>query len=90
MALAFPNSARAHVAAKQCVLFWGYDDAFEVSFELEDGAIALLAARDPASSDHPLDVFDRHRSEIERVAKANYKQRKSTYCRLTLRDMPSA
>ncbi|WP_020203234.1 MULTISPECIES: DUF1488 domain-containing protein [Cupriavidus] len=72
MALSFPNPSRSYDAAKHCVWFWGYDNAREVTFLVND---AVLAHLDPAmgpAEPEVLAAFDRHREQILELARTRY------------------
>ncbi|WP_420992433.1 DUF1488 domain-containing protein [Cupriavidus sp. 30B13] len=72
MALSFPNPSRSYDAAKHCVWFWGYDNAREVTFQVND---AVLANLDPAmgqAEPEVLAAFDRHRDQILELARNRY------------------
>jgi len=36
MALNFPNPSRSYDASRHCVCFWGYDNAREIAFLVDD------------------------------------------------------
>ena len=42
MTLSFPNPSRSYDAVGNRIRFWGHDDAFEVAFFLEVGALLRL------------------------------------------------
>jgi Protein of unknown function (DUF1488) len=76
MALQFPNVSRSYNAQRRCVNFRGYDEVFEVAFELDWSALKALAA-DLADGEAPtLTVFDANRPRIEQVAKKVYARQK--------------
>ncbi|MES1201259.1 MAG: DUF1488 family protein [Pseudomonadota bacterium] len=78
MKIQFPNSSRSYSSARQCVRFRGYDAVFEIAFDLDERALQRLspgAVNDEASF---LEIFDRFRDRIERVASAAYSRKRRT------------
>jgi hypothetical protein len=76
MALNFPNCSRSYDTTKQRIRFWGYDDALEISFFIEDAALDQLAPamrRDEAGC---LESFDINRTRILEVASQRYSRRR--------------
>ena len=72
MILHFPNPSRSFDAAKNCVRFWGYDRAIEVSFYVEEGALQKLCPEmNPAEAGF-LEAFDNARKLIYEVADRVY------------------
>ncbi|WP_228883896.1 DUF1488 family protein [Paraburkholderia saeva] len=73
MVINFPNPSRSYDASRHCVCFWGYDDAREIAFLVED---AMLTKLNPdQGSDEPalLAAFDRNRDRIQELARNLYK-----------------
>jgi uncharacterized protein DUF1488 len=73
LVLNFPNPSRIYDASRRCVCFWGYDNAREIAFLVDD---ALLTKLDPdIDSDESslLATFDRHRDRILGLARTAYK-----------------
>ena len=72
MALGFPNPSRSYDADRHRVRFWGYDNAMEVSFFLEDAALFALYPRTQNAEDGILAAFDAARDRIMEVATKIY------------------
>jgi hypothetical protein len=72
MSLNFPNPSRSYDAYHHCVNFWGYDNAREIAFAINDSVISNLSPN--AGSDEPavLAAFDRHREQILMLARGVY------------------
>jgi len=64
MSLNFPNPSRSYDAYHHCVNFWGYDNAREIAFAINDSVISNLSPN--AGSDEPavLAAFDRLRLDV--------------------------
>ncbi|PLZ03756.1 DUF1488 domain-containing protein [Burkholderia sp. WAC0059] len=73
-ALNFPNPSRIHDASRHCVCFWGYDNAREIAFLVDDALLTKLNSG--MGSDEPtlLAVFDRNRDRILGLARSLYKR----------------
>jgi hypothetical protein len=72
VALNFPNPTRIHDESRHCVCFWGYDNAREIVFLVDD---AMLTQLNPdMHSDEPslLATFDRNRDRILGLARTLY------------------
>ncbi len=39
----FPNPSRIHDTSRHCVCFWGYDNAREIAFLVDDAMLAKLS-----------------------------------------------
>ena len=74
--LSFPNASRSYNATKHCVSFRGYDSIFEVTFELDEGALRAMDVTAPAGEASMLAVFDRNRTKIERAAEKSFARRR--------------
>lgn len=59
IALNFPNPSRSFDAAKHCVWFWGYDNAREVTFLVNDAVLANLELAMGSAEPEVLAAFDR-------------------------------
>jgi hypothetical protein len=72
MSLNFPNPSRSYDAFHHCVNFWGYDNAREIAFTVNNSVISNLSPS--AGSDEPavLAAFDRHRDQILSLARGLY------------------
>lgn len=72
MSLIFPNPSRSHDASHHCVNFWGYDNAREIAFAVNDSLLSNLSP--DAGTDEPavLASFDRHREQILMLARGVY------------------
>ena len=72
MSLNFPNPSRSYDAFRHCVNFWGYDNAREIAFAVDNSVITNLSPS--AGSDEPavLAAFDRHREQILTLARGLY------------------
>ncbi len=76
MVLNFPNPTRSYDQRRRSVRFWGYDGAFEISFNVEQAAFARM---DPAATPDEigsLKSFDRHRERILKIAAKLYSRRR--------------
>lgn len=80
MTLSFPNECRSYDARRNLIRFSGHDNAMEVSFLVETGA---LSAVDPQADDAEalyLEAFDATREQIYTIARRAYsKVRKGAY-----------
>ena len=76
MAIQFPNPMRRYDATRKCVRFSGYDGALEKPFFVEEEAIWGLDAVARRDAESLLEIFDRHRDHICRVATRAYAQRR--------------
>ena len=47
-ALNFPNPSRSYDETGHGVRFWGYDQTFEISFFVEEGALSKINPETPA------------------------------------------
>lgn len=85
--LAFPNLSRSYDARQQCVRFWAYDDALEISFFVDASALCQI---DPAvTRDEPglLGAFDLYRDRICKAADRIYSRRSRGSYMLTASDV---
>jgi hypothetical protein len=71
--LNFPNPTRVHDASKRCVYFWGYDNAREIVFQIDDVALARLGSSKDCDEPSLLAAFDRNRDRILAIARTVYK-----------------
>lgn len=80
MSLSFPNPSRCYDAGRRGVRFWGHDGAFEISFFVDVGALALLSRSGGTGEAYSLGAFDRFREQILGVANKLYStKRKEIY-----------
>jgi uncharacterized protein DUF1488 len=84
--LNFPNESRSYDASRRCIRFWGSDGAMEVSFFLEEGALAKIAAGAPSGEASLLASFDKNRERILRTAHKVYERRRKGSYELTAGD----
>lgn len=68
MSLNFPNPSRSYDPAKHRTCFWGYDDAREVTFWLNDDVLGQLQPGLALDEAELLKAFDVHRDRILRLA----------------------
>ena len=80
MGIAFPNASRSYDATRDCVRFWGYDDALEVSFFLERAALERLGAGSSEGEPELLAAFDANLQRVQkRAARIYSRHSKSSY-----------
>jgi hypothetical protein len=72
MALSFPNPSRSYDVARNCVCFWGYDGAIEVSFYLDIGALQKLRPEMNDVGTGWVEAFDVEEKRIHKVAAMVY------------------
>lgn len=70
----FPNPSRVHDASRRCVCFWGYDNAREIVFVVDDAMLTKLNPGTGSDESVLLDVFDRNRARIMGLARSLYKR----------------
>jgi hypothetical protein len=63
-ALNFPNPSRSYDETGHGVRFWGYDQTFEVSFFVEDGALSKVHPDTTVNEAGFLNTFDVNRVSI--------------------------
>lgn len=68
MALSFPNPSRSHDEARHGVWFWGYDNAREITFLVDDRLLMNIDSAPGSDEAGVLASFDRHRNEILKMA----------------------
>ena len=84
--LNFPNPSRSYDQKGHGVRFWGYDKTIEVSFFIEEGALAKIhsaISRDEAGF---LNAFDVNCDRIREVAGNVYSLRRRAFYALTAAD----
>ena len=86
MALNFPNVSRSYDATANRVRFWGYDDAIEVPFFLEVGALLRLYPETPNVESRILAAFDAARDRIIEAAGRVYSPRRKSFYVLAAAD----
>ena len=86
MAIDFPNQSRSYDAKHHCVRFWGHDDAREVSFIVEEGALTQIDRTTPQTEDGFLVAFDDNRDRIFKAARKVYSRRGSGFHALAAAD----
>jgi hypothetical protein len=80
MPLSFPNLSRSYDADRRRIRFWGHDNAMEVSFFLEEGALFRLKPTTRNEESAILAAFDAFREKINAAAdKAHSATRRSFY-----------
>ena len=72
MKLSFPNPSRSFDATRNCVQFWGYDSAIEISFFVEADALQKLSPGMGNVEGGFLKAFDAARKRIHEVADKVY------------------
>ena len=83
MRLSFPNPSRSFDASRNRVRFWGYDQALEISFLLEEDALKKLCPDMNRAEAGFLDAFDAVRTRIHEAADRVYVRsgrRSHVYC----------
>ena len=86
MALSFPNPCRSYDAARRVVRFWGYENAMERSFIVDEDMLRRLqpgVRRDEAGL---LDAFDQNRDLIQTAAAKAYQRGGDGFYPLTAAD----
>lgn len=78
MALSFPNPSRSYDQARHGVWFWGYDNAREITFLVEDRVLMNFESALGSDEAALLASFDRHRNEILKIAMALYAEGQQT------------
>ena len=71
--LNFPNPSRVYDASRHCVCFWGYDNAREISFLVDDAMLTKLNLDCVSDESSLLATFDRNRDRILELARTLYK-----------------
>lgn len=74
MNLVFPNECRSFIPTKNHVRFWGYVDAIEITFMVEEDALRKIYPSLESSEKALLDVFDSSVEKIHETARAVYKR----------------
>lgn len=74
MKLHFPNPSRSFDESHNQILFWGYDQAMEISFFLEAAALKRLCPKMNNVESELLKAFDNARERIYEVADRVYKR----------------
>lgn len=72
MAIDFPNQSRSYDPRHHGIRFWGYDAALEVSFLVEEDAIAKIDRAAPKTEADFLTAFDGNRDRIIAAARKAY------------------
>jgi hypothetical protein len=72
MQLNFPNPSRSYDPARHCVCFWGYDNAREIAFTVNDTVISNLSPGTGSDEPAVLAAFDQHREQILVLARGLY------------------
>jgi hypothetical protein len=68
MALSFSNPSRSYDGTRHGGWFWGYDNAREITFFVEDRVLLNLDSALGSDEAAVLASFDRHRNEILKIA----------------------
>jgi hypothetical protein len=72
VALSFPNPSRSYDPARHCVCFWGYDNAREISFLVDDAMLKKLNPDIGTGEPALLAAFDCNRDRILGLAQNLY------------------
>ena len=72
MALRFSNPSRSYDGTRHGVWFWGYDNAREITFFVEDRVLQNLDSTLGSDEAEVLASFDRHREAILKIAMTRY------------------
>ncbi|HZZ13701.1 MAG TPA: DUF1488 domain-containing protein [Paraburkholderia sp.] len=72
MAVNFPNPSRSYDAFHHCVNFWGYDNAREIIFTVNNSVISKLSPSAGSDESALLAAFDHHREQILALARGLY------------------
>ena len=75
MTINFPNQSRSYDSRHRGVRFWGHDDAREVSFLVEDDALARIDGLAAQTEGGFLLAFDRNRDRVMEAARKAYTPR---------------
>ena len=86
MAIDFPNQSRSYDGKRHGVRFWGHDSACEVSFLIEEAALARMDQTAPRTEDEFLVAFDANRDRIFKAARKAYSPRGSGFYALAVSD----
>lgn len=70
--LSFPNESRSFDSRKNCVRFWGYDSAIEISFFVAVDALQKLSPEMSRAEAEILKTFDAVRERIHEAANKIY------------------
>jgi hypothetical protein len=80
MALSFPNPSRNYDESVHGVRFWGYDQTFEITFFIEDGALLKINSNTKVDEVGFLETFDVNLNLIRKLAGKIYsRRRKASY-----------
>jgi len=90
MSLNFPNVSRNYDADHRRIRFWGHDDALEVPFFLEEGALFRLDPKTKNMETAMLGTFDAAVDRIHGVASRLYGHGKRSFYVLTASDFDHA
>jgi hypothetical protein len=72
MSLSFPNASRSYDPDGHRIRFWGYDNALEVAFFVEEDAIFRLDPKAKDTETSLLATFDAYLERIRTVAGRMY------------------
>ena len=86
MAIDFPNQSRSYDGKRHGVRFWGHDSAREVSFLVEEAALADMEQTKPRTEDEFLIAFDANRERIFKAARKAYSPRGTGFYALAASD----
>ncbi|TXC82421.1 DUF1488 domain-containing protein [Paraburkholderia azotifigens] len=70
--LNFPNPSRMYDASRRCVCFWGYDNAREIAFLVDDSMLTKLNPGADSCESSLLATFDHNRDQILGLARTLY------------------
>jgi hypothetical protein len=74
MSVNFPNPSRSYDEQKQCICFWGYDQAIEISFFVGVDALKRLCPTMANMESAFLQTFDAAVTRIHDVANKVHKR----------------
>jgi Protein of unknown function (DUF1488) len=74
MALRFPNPCRSYDASRGVVRFWGYDDAMESLFLVDENMLRRLQPGARRDEEGLLNAFDLNRDLIHAAAVKAYRR----------------
>jgi len=79
MSLQFPNPSRSYDPTSGNVSFWGYDDAIEVIFFIDAGALEKLRPETTKIEKSALETFDSATKQIHETATKIYGKGRKKY-----------
>ena len=82
VSLNLPNTSRSYNPAHRSITFWASDRALEVTFEVDNSALAMMNPNARTEEDF-LEAFDNNRKRIEDAAERAYKMNTLSFHILT-------